>query len=353
MTQLTYKDAGVDLGLYAQAMDKLPALMRRTRTGRVIDLVGGFAGLFQLNDPAATRRQYKDPVLVSGTDGAGTKVKVAASLRRFSTIGIDLVAMCVNDVLCLGAEPLFFLDYIAMDRDDPQRLADLVRGVSDGCIESRMALLGGETAIMPGVYGPGDFDMAGFCVGVVERNKIIEGKAIQPGDKIIGLASSGFHSNGYSLIRKVVFERSEFKEDQTVDELGRTVGEALLEPTRIYVRPVLEVLAASARKPAVHGMAHITGGGLVDNIERILPEGCRAVIDRRKWKRPAVYSWFESLGAVESAEMWKTFNMGIGFVLIVAPRQATAVMAQLTTSQIEHALIGRIEQGTSGVELTD
>ncbi|HXY35710.1 MAG TPA: phosphoribosylformylglycinamidine cyclo-ligase [Planctomycetaceae bacterium] len=353
MAQLTYKDAGVDLGLYAEAMDKLPALMRRTHTGRVIDLVGGFAGLFRLNDPAGAQpRRYKDPVLVSGTDGAGTKVKVAASLRQFSTIGIDLVAMCVNDVLCLGAEPLFFLDYIAMDRDDPQRLAELVRGVADGCVESRMALLGGETAIMPGVYGPGDFDMAGFCVGVVERARIIDGKTIQRGDKIIGLASSGFHSNGYSLIRKVVFERSGLDAGQQVEALGRTVGQALLEPTRIYVRAVLDILALSHRKPAVHGMAHITGGGLIDNVERILPENCRAVIDRGKWQRPAVYQWFESLGAVEAAEMWKTFNMGIGFVLIVAPRQAAAVTAQLTASGIEHAVIGRIEQGASGVEFS-
>ncbi|HEV3304068.1 MAG TPA: phosphoribosylformylglycinamidine cyclo-ligase [Planctomycetaceae bacterium] len=354
MGQLTYKDAGVDLGLYAQAMGKLPELMRRTQTGRVIDLVGGFAGLFRLNDPTGTpARRYKDPVLVSGTDGAGTKVKVAASLARFSTIGIDLVAMCVNDVLCLGAEPLFFLDYIAMDRDDPERLAELVRGVSDGCVESRMALLGGETAIMPGIYGPGDFDMAGFCVGVVERTKIIDGTAIRPGDKIIGLASSGFHSNGYSLIRKVVFDHSGLKPDERLEVLDRTVGEALLEPTRIYVRPVLDLLAASSRKPVVHGMAHITGGGLIDNVERILPEGCRAAIDRGKWRPPAIYAWFESLGAVEATEMWKTFNMGIGFVLVVAPRQTAAVTSQLAASGVEHAVIGRIQQGTSGVEFAD
>jgi phosphoribosylformylglycinamidine cyclo-ligase len=354
MAQLTYKDAGVDLGLYAEAMDKLPALMRRTHTGRVIELVGGFAGLFRLNDPtAASPRRYKDPVLVSGTDGAGTKVKLAAQIGKFSTIGIDLVAMCVNDVLCLGAEPLFFLDYIAMDRDDPQRLADLVRGVSDGCVESRMALLGGETAIMPGIYGPGDFDMAGFCVGVIERTRIIDGTAIRPGDKIIGLASSGFHSNGYSLIRKAVFERAGLQTDQHIDQLGRTVREALLEPTRIYVRPVLDVLSASARKPAVHGMAHITGGGLIDNIERILPERCRALIDRKKWTPPTVYAWFESLGAVEAAEMWKTFNMGIGFALIVAGRQASAVTARLAAGGIEHAVIGRIDEGTRSVDFVD
>jgi phosphoribosylformylglycinamidine cyclo-ligase len=352
MAQLTYKDAGVDLGLYSQAMDKLPALMRRTHSARVIDLVGGFAGLFRLNDPTgAPPRRYKDPVLVSGTDGAGTKVKLAASLGRFSTIGIDLVAMCVNDVLCLGAEPLFFLDYVAMDRDDPDRLGDLVRGVSDGCVEGRMALLGGETAIMPGIYGPGDFDMAGFCVGVVERTRIIDGTAIQPGDKIIGLASSGFHANGYSLIRKAVFERAALKAEDEIPQLGRTIGDALMEPTRIYVRPVLDVLTASSRKPSVHGMAHITGGGLVDNVERILPEGCRAVINRRKWQPPAVYSWFESLGAVEAGEMWKTFNMGIGFVLIVGSRQAAAVATHLSAAGVEHAVIGRIEEGTSGVEL--
>jgi phosphoribosylformylglycinamidine cyclo-ligase len=354
MAQLTYKDAGVDLGLYGEAMDKLPALMQRTQSPRVIDLVGGFAGLFRLNDAERpSGRRYKDPVLVSGTDGAGTKVKLASLAGRFDTIGIDLVAMCVNDVLCLGAEPLFFLDYIAMDRDDPQRLAALVKGVSDGCVDARMALLGGETAIMPGLYGPGDFDMAGFCVGVVEKKGIIDGTAIRPGDKLIGLGSSGFHSNGYSLVRKVVFEHSSLAMDETVPALGKSVGEALLEPTRIYVRPVLDVLEASGRKPAVHGMAHITGGGLVDNIERILPENCRAVINTSKWDRPPVFEWFESLGAVERAEMFRTFNMGIGFVLMVASRQVRTVAERLASHQIAHWTIGSIQEGPRGVELVD
>jgi phosphoribosylformylglycinamidine cyclo-ligase len=354
MAQLTYKDAGVDLGLYAEAMDKLPALMRRTHSSRVIDLVGGFAGLFRLNDPDRPgARRYKDPVLVSGTDGAGTKVKLATLAGRFDTIGVDLVAMCVNDVLCLGAEPLFFLDYVAMDRDDPERLAGLVKGISDGCVEARMALLGGETAIMPGIYGPGEFDMAGFCVGVVERNRIIDGTAIRPGDKLIGVASSGFHSNGYSLIRKAVFEHSGLKFDETVPALGGTVGDALLEPTRIYVRPVLDVLGSSRGKPAVHGMAHITGGGLADNIERILPENCRAVIDTKKWERPAVFPWFESLGCVEPAEMSRTFNLGIGFVLIVAPRHLRAISERLTSHQVAHWTIGSIKEGTRSVELAD
>lgn len=352
MTQLTYKDAGVDLGLYAEAMDRLPTLMQRTHSPRVIDLVGGFAGLFRLNDADRPGgRRYKDPVLVSGTDGAGTKVKLAGLAKRYDTIGIDLVAMCVNDVLCLGAEPLFFLDYIAMDRDDPERLAGLVKGVSDGCLEAKMALMGGETAIMPGIYGPGDFDMAGFCVGVVERKRIIDGTAIRPGDKLIGLASSGFHSNGYSLIRKVVFERSGLAVDETIAALERTVGEALLEPTRIYVRPVLDVLSASRGKPVVHGMAHITGGGLVDNIERILPENCRVVVQGDTWDPPAVFPWFESLGHVERAEMFRTFNMGIGFVLIVPSRAVRGISDRLASHQIPHWTIGAVKEGVRGVEL--
>ena len=356
MGQLTYKDAGVDLDLYAQALQSLPALLRRTHSSRVIDLPGGFAGLFRLNDAeagAGSAPRYKDPVLVSGTDGAGTKVKLASLAARFDTIGIDLVAMCVNDVLCLGARPLFFLDYVAMDRDDPPRLAALVKGVSDGCIESQMALLGGETAIMPGVYAPGEFDMAGFCVGVVERKRMIDGSAIRPGDKLIGLASSGFHANGYSLIRKAVLEQNGLALDETVPALDETVGDALLKPTRIYVRPVLALLDASRGKPAVHGMAHITGGGLVDNLERILPENCRAVVRLKTWERPAVFSWFESLGSVGPAEMARTFNLGIGFVLIVASRQAGAVSERLISQGVAHWTIGAIKEGPQGVELID
>jgi phosphoribosylformylglycinamidine cyclo-ligase len=351
MAQLTYKDAGVDLGLYSNTMQKLPPLMRRTHSPRVIDLAGGFAGLFRLNDPAPDRRRYKDPVLVSGTDGAGTKVKLAAAALRFDTIGIDLVAMCVNDVLCLGAEPLFFLDYVAMDRDDPERLTGLVKGVSDGCVEARIALLGGETAIMPGVYGPGDFDMAGFCVGVVEKTRILDGSAIRPGDKLIGLASSGFHANGYSLVRKVVFEQSALSLDETVPALGRTVAEALMEPTRIYVRPVLEALGSARGKGPIHGLSHITGGGLVDNIERILPENCRAVIDKSAWAPPPVFGWFESLGHVDRNEMFRTFNMGIGFVLIVAARNVRSLSEGLAASGTACWTIGTIREGTSGVEL--
>jgi phosphoribosylformylglycinamidine cyclo-ligase len=349
MNPLTYKDSGVDLELYAQAMYRLPDLMRRTRSPRVIDLAGGFAGLFRLNDPAGGRR-YREPVLVSGTDGVGTKLKLAAAVGRFDTLGIDLVAMCVNDVLCLGAEPLFFLDYLAMDRDDPARLEALVGGVSRGCVEAAVALLGGETAIMPGVYGPGEFDMAGFCVGVVEAGRMIDGRAIRPGDRLIGLGSSGFHSNGYSLVRAAL-ERSGSRLDEVVPQLGRSVGEALLEPTRIYAAPVADVLASGRGKPVVHGMAHITGGGLVDNIERILPENCRAVLDARGWERPPVFAWFESLGQVEPDEMFRTFNMGIGFVLIVGPRQVRPIRERLAARNVRHWPIGTIKEGPRGVEI--
>ena len=232
MAKIDYKSAGVDLELYEQSMARLPALMRGTHRPGVMDLPGGFAGLFRLSEAG----RYTDPVLVSGTDGVGTKLKVAFAAGRYDSVGIDLVAMCVNDCLCLGAEPLFFLDYVALDRDDPNRLAALVAGVAEGCRQAGCALLGGETAIMPGVYAPNEFDMAGFCVGVVDRSRILDGTAVRPGDKLIGLPSSGFHSNGYSLIRKVVFEHAGLGIDEVIPVLGTTVGEALLTPTRIYAR---------------------------------------------------------------------------------------------------------------------
>ena len=247
MEQSTYRDAGVDLDLYRQSMQRIPALMQRTmeaHKSRVMPLPGGFAGLFRLNDAS---RSYEDPVLVSGTDGVGTKLKVASLAGRCNTIGIDLVAMCVNDCLCLGAEPLFFLDYVAIGQDNPDRVADLVAGVSEGCVRGRLALLGGETAVMPDVYDPLGFDLAGFCVGVAERTQLIDGEAIQKGDVVLGLASSGFHSNGYSLIRKVIFEKARLKLTDEVPELGRTIADVLLEPTRIYVDPVVDLLAEYGR----------------------------------------------------------------------------------------------------------
>lgn len=352
MSTITYKDAGVDLDLYEDAMSRLPALMRKTHTPRVLDLEGGFAGLFRLEDrDGKSPKKYRDPVLVSGTDGVGTKLKVAMLAKKFTTVGIDLVAMCVNDCLCLGAEPLFFLDYLALGKDDPQLVADLVAGVSEGCVQAGSALLGGETAIMPDIYSPGEFDMAGFCVGVVDRNRLIDGKAIQPGDAVIGLASSGLHSNGFSLIRKAVFERGGLGIDAMIPELGMSVGDALLEPTRIYAKAVRDALDLGRGKPAVHGMAHITGGGLADNLERILPEGCRITIDRKKWEPNPVYGWLNSLGQIAWDEMFRVFNMGIGYVMVVSPRQANAICEKVEAHGIRTTKLGKVAAGDRGVEL--
>ncbi|MEK6246546.1 MAG: phosphoribosylformylglycinamidine cyclo-ligase, partial [Planctomycetales bacterium] len=266
MANSTYKDAGVDLDVYRESMAKLPRLLHRTHSPRVIGLEGGFAGLFQLDFANQLfARNYKDPVLVSCADGVGTKLKVAQLTDRHDTVGIDLVAMSVNDAICCGAEPLFFLDYIAMSHDDPMRLEQIVKGISDGCLESDCALLGGETAIMPDMYSRGDYDLAGFCVGVVERGALIDGSAIAADDVLVGLASSGLHSNGFSLVRKVVFELAGLSIDDHVDQLGTTVGNALLEPTRIYTRTIRNVMSHYKVKHVVHGIAHITGGGLLEN----------------------------------------------------------------------------------------
>ena len=352
MSDLTYKSAGVDLDLYQQAMQQLPRLMRRTHTPRVIERPGGFAGLFRLDyNTRLFARNYRDPVLVAGADGVGTKLKVAIRAGKYDTVGIDLVAMCVNDCLCLGAEPLFFLDYLALGRDDPTLVAELVQGVAAGCLQAETALLGGETAILPDLYAPGDFDMAGFCVGVVERRKLLDGRGIRPGDVLVGLASSGFHSNGYSLIRKVVFERARLAVDRFVPELEQTVGACLLEPTRIYVRSILEVLKHYRVKTVVRGMAHITGGGLRENIERILPVGRRARIDRRSWQVPPPFTWLQQLGGIDDDEMFRVFNMGIGFVLIVNPYFAESIQRQLADQRIASWVIGEVEEGEREVRL--
>ncbi|WP_166830991.1 phosphoribosylformylglycinamidine cyclo-ligase [Thalassoroseus pseudoceratinae] len=346
MSPISYKDSGVDLDLYEQAMQRLPGLMARTKTPRVMDLTGGFAGLFRLQGDG---RKYEDPVLVSGTDGVGTKLKVAIAAGQFKTVGIDLVAMCVNDCLCLGAEPLFFLDYIALGKDDPNLIADLVEGVSEGCTQGGMALLGGETAIMPDVYGTGDFDMAGFAVGVAERSHLVDGSAIQPGDVAIGLAASGFHSNGYSLLRKVVFERAGLKPSDQIDALGCTVGEALLRPTTIYVPTVRSVL--ESHREDVHGMAHITGGGLAENIERILPENTRVTLNRSAWTPTDVDDWLVSLGHVEPDEMDRVFNRGVGFVLLVSGKSADDILAKLNGQDTLAWRIGEVQAGDKGVEI--
>ena len=348
--QLTYKSAGLDLKLYDQAMARLPALMQRTHTPRVMDLPGGFAGLFRLGKSHKFEQNYVDPVLVSGTDGVGTKLKVAALAESYETVGIDLVAMSVNDCLCLGAEPLFFLDYIAIPQDNPDQIANLVAGVCAGCEQAGCALLGGETAVMPDLYSPGDFDLAGFCVGVVERKRIIDGHTIKPGDVVIGLESAGLHSNGFSLVRKAVFERAGLGIGDPIAELGQTVGQALLAPTRIYVKPILDVLKKKHGKPIIRGMAHITGGGLADNIERVLPEDCRLTIDRAAWEPPPIFSWLARLGSIDREEMFRVFNMGIGFAVVVRPKVADAVQQQLADHEIKTSLLGTIEAGEREVK---
>jgi phosphoribosylformylglycinamidine cyclo-ligase len=350
MAKATYKDAGVDLDVYRQAMARLPGLLSRTFTPRVIPLEGGFAGLFQLDfADHLFARNYKHPVLVSCTDGVGTKLKVAIAMGVHNTVGIDLVAMSVNDALCCGAEPLFFLDYVAMPKDDPDLLEQLVEGITTGCIQGDCALLGGETAILPDLYAPGDYDLAGFCVGVVEKKNIIDGRAIESGDVVIGVASSGLHSNGYSLARKIVFDIAGLSVHDRVDELNKTVGQALIEPTRIYARPVRQILNYYRVKNVVHGIAHITGGGLLENLGRIVPQDVQVVIDRGSWPAPPIFTWLQRLGEVDQAEMDQVFNMGVGLVLVVAPFYADSIRQQLKRFKLQNWVIGRVEKGPQGV----
>jgi phosphoribosylformylglycinamidine cyclo-ligase len=346
----TYKDAGLDLDVYEESMLRLPRQMRRTFSPRVLELEDGFAGLFQLDfDNRLFRRGYRDPVLIACTDGVGTKLKVAQMTGVHNTIGIDLVAMCVNDALCCGAEPLFFLDYVAMAKDDPGVLEQIVAGVSDGCLQADCALLGGETAIMPDVYRPGEYDLAGFCVGVAERRQVIDGKAISPGDVVLGVASSGLHSNGFSLVRKVVFEKAGLKVDQHVAELGCTVGEALLTPTRIYAQPVRKILHSYSGRRIVHGIAHITGGGLRENLVRILPSHVRVELQRGSWPVPPVFGWLQRLGEIADEEMERVFNGGLGLVLVFNPHFQRNIQEILAEYGLESWVIGQAVAGAKEV----
>lgn len=280
--------------------------------------------------------------MVACTDGVGTKLKVAQLMNQHQTVGVDLVAMCVNDAICCGAEPLFFLDYVAMSHDDPLRLEQIVKGISDGCIQADCALLGGETAIMPDLYQTGDYDLAGFCVGVVERKQLIDGSQIQTDDCLIGVASSGIHSNGFSLVRKIVLDHAGLSLAEPFEKTGKTIGEVLLEPTKIYVDAVQRVLSHYKRKSVVHGIAHITGGGLEENISRIVPRHLKAKIEPNSWTIPAVFSWLQQLGSVQSEEMYRVFNMGIGLVLVVSPFYAESVRRILQLAGYENWLIGTI-----------
>ncbi|MBW3597807.1 MAG: phosphoribosylformylglycinamidine cyclo-ligase [Planctomycetes bacterium] len=342
----TYKDAGLDLDVYRESMSRLPRLMRRTFSPRVLELEGGFAGLFQLDfDNRLFRRNYREPVLVSCTDGVGTKLKVAQLAGVHNTIGIDLVAMCVNDALCCGAEPLFFLDYVAMAQDDPAVLEQIVEGISNGCLEADCALLGGETAIMPDVYRSGEYDLAGFCVGVAERRQVIDGRAIAPGDVVLGVASSGLHSNGYSLVRKVVFEKAGLDPEQHIGQLGHTVSEALLTPTRIYAQPVRKILRSYPGRRVVHGVAHITGGGLQENLSRILPPNVEARLKRGSWPVPPVFPWLQSLGDIAEDEMERVFNCGVGLALVFNPHFQRTIQEILAEHHLESWPIGEIADG--------
>jgi len=352
MAKVTYKDAGVDLDVYADSMSRLPRLAKRTFSPRVMQLEGGFAGLFRLDfDNALFARKYEDPVLISCTDGVGTKIKLAIDSGKHDTVGIDLVAMCVNDAICCGAEPLFFLDYIAMGKDDPNLLEQLVSGISAGCIQSDSALIGGETAIMPDLYKVGDYDMAGFCVGVAEKRQLIDGKAITDGDVVLGIASSGVHSNGFSLVRKVVFDIAKLKLSDPVEELGRTVGEALLEPTKIYVQPIREVLSHYKIKNVVHGIAHITGGGLEENLQRILPKNVDVEIKKDSWPVLPVFDWLQRLGEIEDAEMARVFNMGIGLTVVVSNYYARSVQSMLEDSGCQVYELGKVTSGDGQVRI--
>ena len=350
--KLTYRAAGLDLELYEKSLSAMVPFLRRTHTPRVLDGYGGFASLFSLDyNERLFAKNYRHPVLISCTDGVGSKLKIAGLMNKHDTVGIDLVAMSVNDALCTGGEPLVFLDYLAMPKDDPELTRDLIKGISDGCMEADCALVGGETAILPDFYQPGDYDMAGFCVGVVERDCIINGRAIRPGDKVLGLASTGLHSNGYSLVRKVVFEHAGLKVTDFVPELGRTVGEVLLEPTRIYVRPIKEILGHyPIKKRVVRGLAHITGEGLPGNVPRVLPPGRRVFLRRGSWEVPPVFPWLQKLGNIDQQEMETVFNMGIGFVVIVSHYYAESILRRLEELRVPTFIIGEVREGEPGVE---
>lgn len=339
---LTYRDAGVDVHEGARAVSLMKEHVKRTFTKNVLCDLGGFGGLFELDLTG-----YSRPVLVSGTDGVGTKLKIAFLMDKHDTVGQDCVAMCVNDILCQGAKPLFFLDYVATGRLKPEQIADIVKGISDGCVQAGCALIGGETAEMPGFYNEKEYDMAGFAVGIVDKDKIIDGSSIEEGDVLIGLPSSGIHSNGYSLVRKLFFDTYKYDIHQYVEKLGSTLGEALLTPTRIYV----EVCTKVIDKFTIKGMVHMTGGGFYENIPRILPEGLGVAVDLGTWEIPAIFELMQELGNISLEEMFSTFNMGIGMIMVVAPEDADELMTFLGEQNEKATIIGKVVQDVTGVKL--
>ena len=350
--QLTYKDSGVDVEEADRFVEAMSSLVRGTYGPSVIDSHGAFVGLYDLDGGEVLfRKRYRHPALVACTDGVGTKLKIAFMMDKHDTVGIDLVAMNVNDLAVCGAEPLFFLDYISTGKVQAEKLVQVIKGITDGCRQAGCSLLGGETAEMPGFYAPGEYDLAGFAVGVVERDRRIDGSRIEAGDKIIGIASSGVHSNGYSLVRKVFFDEAKMTVDQHVDELGTTLGEELLRPTRIYVRAVRAVLNSYRVKNIVKGIVHITGSGFWGNIPRIVSRGYSARIELGSWPVPPIFEIIQRLGNIEQHEMFLTFNMGIGMMMIVAPWYADAIMKRLEHAGERAYLIGRIKRGGKRVEL--
>jgi len=336
---ITYGNAGVNIDEGDRLVSLIRPIVGTTHRREVLGDIGGFAGFFRFN-----ARKYRNPVLVSGTDGVGTKVKVAAMARRFGTVGIDLVAMCVNDILVHGAEPLFFLDYYATGKLSARDGAEIVSGVAEGCRQAGCALLGGETAEMPSVYGAGEFDLAGFAVGAVDRKRIISGSTVRPGDALIGLSSTGLHSNGYSLARKIVFGRMKKRVNSLIPEWGATVAEELLRPTRIYVRPVLSL----SRKIRIRGMAHITGGGISGNLPRVLPRGLVAVVDKGTWTTPPVFLTLVESARLPESEAFRTFNMGIGMILMVRPADADRSLRHFRRNGIPAFAIGEVRKGKRG-----
>jgi len=345
---ITYKQAGVDIQANTVWVDAIRRAMAGTHGPRVMNRHNAFAGLFRLQ-PDQKGLNYRKPVLVGCADGVGTKVLIAIEMNRLSTIGIDLVAMNVNDLITCGAEPLFFLDYLAVNRLEPRRLLEVIEGIAEGCRQAGCALLGGETAEMPDLYQNGHLDLAGFAVGVVEHGHQIDGTRITPGDQVIGLTSSGVHSNGYTLVRRLV-ARGRCKFNRVYDELGESLGDALLRPTRIYVKAVLKVLRHYRTKKVVLGMAHITGGGLRENIARILPPGCDAKLRRSVWQPPRIFDFLRRLGT-DQREMFRVFNMGIGFVLVVKPLCVRRIKELLRDAGERPLVIGRIVRGNGQVRI--
>ncbi len=340
---LDYKKAGVDIEAGYKSVELMKQYVKETTRPEVLGGLGGFSGAFSLKDI----KNMEDPVLLSGTDGVGTKIKLAFLLDKHDTIGIDAVAMCVNDVACAGGEPLFFLDYIACGKNIPEKIAAIVKGVAEGCKQSEAALIGGETAEHPGLMPEDEYDVAGFAVGVVDRKDMIDGSNIRPGDVLIGVSSSGVHSNGFSLVRKV-FDMTKENLETYVDELGMTLGECLLTPTRIYVKMMKAIKNAGI---TVKGCSHITGGGFYENVPRMLPDGVKAVIKKDSYDMPPIFPLMQKKGGIEEKMMYNTFNMGLGMVLAVAPEDAEQALKAITSSGEKAFIVGSIETGEKGVEL--